>query len=134
VRSAGINGIWLSRFADEEDGLMDFSKVPTWLLAIGVFAAGLAALWVFVIPGKGIEWGGSYYGPYRAAPDLERLKALGASISEIIEDPNRGLCFKFKNNPFSYCVDPSNGNLVSYDARNTPWRGLGKSPQNTDPR
>jgi hypothetical protein len=113
-------------------GSVDLSKVPNWLLAIGVFAIGLGALWVFVVPGKGIEWGGSYYGPYRAAPDIERLKVFGSVLDGLYEDANRGLCFKFKKNPFSYCFDASGGNLVSYDARNTPWRGLGKSPQNTD--
>jgi hypothetical protein len=113
--------------------MIDLSKVPGWLLAVGVFAAGMAAVYVFVWPGKGIEWGTAYYGPARAVPDIELLTRLGSELSEVT-DGERGVCLKFKGNPFTYCFDPPSGNLVSYDARNTPWRGLGKSPQNTDPR
>jgi hypothetical protein len=113
--------------------MIDISKVPGWLLGIGVFAVGIAALFVFLYPGKGIELGGAYYGPYRAAPDIALLNSLGSALGEVTRD-QRGVCLKFKDNPFAYCFDPPSGNLVSYDARNTPWRGLGKSPQNTDPR
>jgi len=108
-------------------------KLPAWLLALGVFVFSLAAVYVFVWPGKGIEWNASYYGPYRVNPDIQNLTAFGSELGQVFRD-GRGVCVKFKENPFAYCFDAPTGNFVSYDARNKPWRGLGKSPENTDPK
>jgi hypothetical protein len=111
--------------------VINLNNVPGWLLGVGVCVAGIAAVFVFVFPGNGIRWGDAYYGP--ATPGIALLSQFGSELSEVNRD-QRGVCLKFKNNSFTYCFDPDFGNFVSYNARNTAWRGLGKSPEDKDNR
>lgn len=62
------------------------------------------------------------------------LRNFAEHTEKIFLDSARGLCFKFQEDTFTYCFDRVSGNFVSYNYNNTPWRGLGKSPQNTDAR
>ena len=92
---------------------MDFklSDVPTWLLGVGVFAIGMAAVWVFILPGKGIELGGAYYGPYRLSDSVEKLRSLANVIDEVVDDKGF-ICVRYKGIPNRYCFEP-NGQFSS---------------------
>ena len=75
--------------------------------------------------------------PAKALDDADdSVRNLSKNLEQVFTETSRGLCLKFKDNKYDYCLDPIKGNFVSYNNKNNkvvPWRGLGRSPQNDEP-